>query len=112
VLETLPLETNSDDFVFDNEMLAQVVYFGFRLGEISSPTRYFPEASTINFTRSVRYGLGVLATSIKFRLDRMKLIRSKLFQAVGDKEESAYYRQLDHAHPSETRGTERILKER
>ena len=79
VLERLPLHENSDDFVFDNQILAQAIYFGFRLGEISSPTRYFPEASSINFSRSVRYGLGVLATSIKFRLKRMKLGRSKLF---------------------------------
>ena len=57
VLETLPLESNSDDFVFDNEMLAQAIYFEFRLGEISSPTRYFPEASSINFSRSLKYGV-------------------------------------------------------
>src|SRR5688572_26873677 len=63
VLETLPLEENSDDFVFDNQMLAQAVRSGFRVGEISCPTRYFAEASSINFRRSVRYGLGVLATS-------------------------------------------------
>src|SRR6476619_485077 len=72
VLEAIPLDENSDDFVFDNQMLAQVVYFGFRVGEISSPTRYFAEASSINFRRSVRYGIGVLITSLKFRLDRMK----------------------------------------
>ena len=60
VLETLPLEENSDDFVFDNEMLVQAVAFGFRIGEISCPTKYFAEASSINFRRSVRYGLGVL----------------------------------------------------
>jgi hypothetical protein len=80
VLEKLPLNQNSDDFVFDNQILAQAIYFGFRMGEISSPTRYFPEASSINFSRSVRYGLGVLATSFKFRLQRMKLFRSKLFE--------------------------------
>lgn len=61
-LEMLPLEKNSDDFVFDNEILAQAAYFGFRIGEISCPTRYFDDASSINFTRSVKYGLGVLAT--------------------------------------------------
>jgi glycosyltransferase involved in cell wall biosynthesis len=80
VLEKLPLNQNSDDFVFDNQILAQAIYFGFRMGEISSPTRYFREASSINFSRSVRYGLGVLATSFKFRLQRMKLFRSKLFE--------------------------------
>ncbi|MFY9571877.1 MAG: glycosyltransferase family 2 protein, partial [Blastocatellia bacterium] len=62
VLERLPLEENSDDFVFDNEVLAQVIYFKYRIGEVSCPTRYFAEASSINFPRSVRYGLGVLAT--------------------------------------------------
>ena len=63
VLETLPLWENSDDFVFDNQMLAQAIYFGFDIGEVSCPTRYFEEASSINFPRSVKYGLGVLATS-------------------------------------------------
>jgi len=70
-LEILPLLENSDDFVFDNEMLAQVIYFGLPLGEVSCPTRYFPEASSINFRRSVKYGLGVLATSVKFFLQKM-----------------------------------------
>jgi len=65
VLETLPLEENSDDFVFDNQMLAQVLVFGFQIGEISCPTRYFAEASSINFRRSVRYGFGVLKTSLQ-----------------------------------------------
>ena len=67
VLETLPLLANSDDFVFDNQMLAQAVAFDFRIGEISCPTKYFPEASSINFSRSVKYGLGVLATSLEYR---------------------------------------------
>ena len=62
---------NSDDFVFDNEMLAQVIYFGLPLGEVSCPTRYFPEASSINFPCGVKYGLGVLATSWKFYLQKM-----------------------------------------
>ena len=61
LLETLPLLENSDDFVFDNQMIAQAVMFGFRIGEISCPTKYFEEASSINFKRSVQYGLGVLA---------------------------------------------------
>ena len=68
VLETLPLKKNSDDFVFDNEMLAQSIYFGFKIGEISCPTKYFPDASSINFSRSVKYGVGVLATALKYRL--------------------------------------------
>ena len=75
----LPLEENSDDFVFDNQMLAQAVAFGFRIGEISCPTRYFPEASSINFRRSVVYGLGVLGTAVRFRLHRWGLRRDRLF---------------------------------
>ena len=63
VLETLPLNENSDDFVFDNELLAQAIAFGFRIGEISCPTHYSPEASSINFQRSVVYGFGVLGTA-------------------------------------------------
>ncbi|HET9147243.1 MAG TPA: glycosyltransferase family 2 protein [Acetobacteraceae bacterium] len=70
VLETLPLDLCSDDFVFDNQMIAQAVYAGFRLGEISCPTRYFDEASSINFRRSVKYGLGVLETAGRYRLAR------------------------------------------
>ena len=73
VLETLPLLANSDDFVFDNQVLAQTVAFGFSIGEISCPTKYFPEASSIGFGRSVRYGLGVVATSLEFRAWRMGL---------------------------------------
>jgi hypothetical protein len=81
VLESLPLENNSDDFVFDNQMLSQIIYFGFRTGEISCPTRYFAAASSINFRRSVKYGLGVLATSLKFRLQKMHLGSFKIFGA-------------------------------
>jgi glycosyltransferase involved in cell wall biosynthesis len=81
VLESLPLDANSDDFVFDNEMLAQVVYFGFRIGEISCPTKYFKDASSINFRRSVKYGFGVLATSLKFLLQRWGIMRSSIFEA-------------------------------
>lgn len=81
VLETLPLLRCSNDFVFDNEMLTLAVRHGFRLGEISCPTRYFAEASSINFRRSVLYGLGVLRTSVSFRLSRFGLWRSRLFDA-------------------------------
>ena len=83
VLETLPLEENSDDFVFDNEMLAQAVAFGFRIGEISCPTKYFEEASSINFSRSVRYGFGVLGTAGKFLLRRSGLVKFRLFSPEG-----------------------------
>ena len=79
VLERLALERCSDDFVFDNEMLAQAAFAGFAVGEISCPTRYFAEASSINFQRSVTYGLGVLRTALAFRLARWKLQRSALF---------------------------------
>jgi len=75
VLETLPLERNSDDFVFDNEMLAQVMAAGFRIGEISCPTKYFEEASSINFRRSVIYGFGVLWTALRYRLQSWGLAR-------------------------------------
>ena len=79
VLETLPLEANSDDFVFDNEMLAQAAYFGFQIGEISCPTKYFEDASSINFQRSVTYGFGVLATSLKFLLQKWRIMQSPIF---------------------------------
>ena len=83
LLETLPLEENSDDFVFDNQMLAQIIYFGFRIGEISCPTRYFAEASSINFQRSVKYGFGVLATSLMFRLQKLHLGSFRIFREEG-----------------------------
>lgn len=83
VLETLPLEKNSDDFVFDNEMLAQSLYFGFKIGEISCPTKYFEDASSINFSRSVKYGLGVLATSLKYVLDKAGVKKYPIFKAGG-----------------------------
>lgn len=85
VLETLPLHECSDDFVFDNQMLAQAASFGFRIGEISCPTRYFPEASSISFRRSVVYGLGVLNTSVRFRLAKSGLRRDSLFDPNGRK---------------------------
>ena len=77
ILEKLPLDANSDDFVFDNQMLAQIVWFGYRIGEVSCPTKYLEEASSINFRRSVIYGLGVLKTSILFRLNKAGLVFSK-----------------------------------
>jgi glycosyltransferase involved in cell wall biosynthesis len=79
VLEQLPILANSDDFSFDNEMLAQAIFFGFRVGEISCPTRYFPEASSINFRRSVTYGFGVLWTAVRFRLEKMGRRHFKIF---------------------------------
>jgi glycosyltransferase involved in cell wall biosynthesis len=82
VLESIPFHANSDGFLFDNEMLAQIIYAGYRLGEISCPTKYFEEASSISFVNSVTYGLGVLATAMKFRFQRMGLIKSGLFVNV------------------------------
>ena len=79
VLENLPILANSDDFVFDSEMLTQAIAFGFSIGEISCPTKYFPEASSINFRRSVVYGLGVLRTSLLYRLWKWGLVRPRLF---------------------------------
>jgi glycosyltransferase involved in cell wall biosynthesis len=83
VLETLPLEENSDDFVFDNQMLAQAVFFEFKIGEVTCPTRYFPDASSINFRRSIRYGLGVLQTALQFRFQRWGLLRTPIFASGG-----------------------------
>jgi glycosyltransferase involved in cell wall biosynthesis len=94
VLETLPLEENSDDFVFDNEVLAQAIYFKHRIGEVSCPTRYFAEASSINFRRSVRYGFGVLLTSFKFRLQRLKWARFRIFDSQGLRLLTNYYEQV------------------
>jgi glycosyltransferase involved in cell wall biosynthesis len=94
VLEALPLEENSDDFVFDNQMLAQVVYFGYRMGEVSCPTRYFAEASSINFGRSVKYGFGVLGTSLQFRLQRMGLGDFRIFKKTGGRLLLDYYEQI------------------
>jgi glycosyltransferase involved in cell wall biosynthesis len=83
VLSTLPLLENSDDFVFDNQMLAQCVHFGFRIGEVSCPTKYFHEASSINFRRSVTYGLGVLATTLQFALQKLGLTHFRIFSPNG-----------------------------
>jgi glycosyltransferase involved in cell wall biosynthesis len=85
LLETLPLLENSDDFVFDNQMIAQAVMFGFRIGEISCPTKYFKEASSINFKRSVKYGLGVLVTTAGFAAHKMGVIHAPRFDATGRK---------------------------
>jgi glycosyltransferase involved in cell wall biosynthesis len=85
VLEALPLAENSDDFVFDSEILVQTVYFGFRIGELSCPTRYFKEASSINFRRSVKYGFGVLGTVVKYMLARLGWKRFTILDSGGRK---------------------------
>src|SRR6202011_1810679 len=84
VLETLPLLENSDDFAFDNQMLMQCIHFEFPIGEISCPTLYFKEASSINFRRSVKYGMGVLRTAGALWLDRRGWVKSPLFANDGD----------------------------
>lgn len=95
VLERLPLLENSDDFVFDNQMLSQAHYFGFRIGELSCPTKYFDDASSINFRRSITYGFGVLGTSLAYRLQKLGLAEFDIFRPDGRKlepEETSYYR--------------------
>jgi glycosyltransferase involved in cell wall biosynthesis len=79
VLQRIPFEANSDDFVFDNQILAQVLWHGFMIAEVSCPTKYFAEASSINFRRSVKYGFGCLWTGISFRLCRSGVLRSPRF---------------------------------
>jgi len=91
VLVTLPLLENSDDFVFDNEMIAQALCFGFRIGELSCPTRYFTDASSINFRKSVKYGFGVLGTTIKCWLERRGIAHYRLFSPEGRKLLLDYY---------------------
>jgi glycosyltransferase involved in cell wall biosynthesis len=91
VLTELPLLENFDDFVFDNQILAQCVYFGFRIGEVSCPTKYFEEASSINFRRSVTYGLGVVLTTLEFALQKLGLLHLPRFSPRGCKLDLGYY---------------------
>ncbi len=81
VLASLPLDANSEDFVFDNQMLLQIIGAGYSIGEVSCPTRYLEDSSSINFRRSVRYGLAVIATTIEYKLSRLRLRPSKRFPA-------------------------------
>jgi glycosyltransferase involved in cell wall biosynthesis len=102
VLARLPLLENSDDFVFDNQMLAQCAHFGFRIGEVSCPTKYFDEASSINFRRSVQYGFGVLATTMQFALQRWGLAHYRIFRSDGgtlQDREAEYYVRNGAAEP-------------
>ncbi len=105
VLERLPLLENSDDFVFDNQMLAQCVFFGFRMGEVSCPTKYFKEASSINFRRSVKYGFGVLGTTMQFALARAGLSTPTFLRGDGRRLSDgadAYYSQgTDASFPAQ-----------
>ncbi|MCS7074552.1 MAG: glycosyltransferase family 2 protein, partial [Bacteroidia bacterium] len=79
ILLKCPLEENSDDFVFDNQMIAQIAYLGYEIGEITCPTKYFPEASSINFRRSLKYGLGVISVSISYFLNKLGISKHKIF---------------------------------
>lgn len=79
LLEAIAFERNSDDFVFDNQMLAQILWKGYTIAEVSCPTKYFPEASSINFLRSTKYGIGCIATALSFRASKLGLRRSRLF---------------------------------
>ena len=82
LLEQLPLDSNSDDFLFDNQMLAQIIYAGFDIGEVTCPTRYEADSSSINLVSSLKYGMGVVKTSLEFRLGRMGLLKSPIFSSV------------------------------
>jgi glycosyltransferase involved in cell wall biosynthesis len=84
LLEQLPLDANSDDFVFDNQMLLQILWFGHTIAEVSCPTKYFSGASSINFRHSIKYGCGCLWTALEFRLAKMNVVRSKLFPAASE----------------------------
>lgn len=79
VFEKIDISKNSEDFVFDNQMIAQLFYAGFEIGEVTCPTKYFKEASSINFSRSVTYGLGVLGVSLKYRLAKWSIYKSTIF---------------------------------
>jgi len=97
VLTEIPLLENSDDFAFDNEMLAQIIYFGFDIAEVTCPTKYFEDASSINFRRSVKYGLEVLWTSIRFRLSKHGIKQFALFNGSGKKYEVDNEKGLIHS---------------
>jgi glycosyltransferase involved in cell wall biosynthesis len=94
VLENVPFHLNSDDFVFDNELLIQAIYFGFRIGEVSCPTKYFPEASSIDFKTSIIYGLGVLKTALKFRAQRWGIIDLQMFKRSSFERTMNYYQKI------------------
>jgi len=113
VLETLPLLENSDDFLFDNEMLAQAIYFGFRIGEISCPAKYFEEASSINLRRSIVYGFGVLWTAARFRMQKWGLARCRFLASNGSRLTSVaawetYYTQTDPSASASSRAANEL----
>ena len=85
VLQTIPILENSDDFVFDNQMLCQILYFGFEVGEVSCPALYFDDASSISFSRSLTYGLGVIQTALKYTMAKQGIGHFKIFNPHGRK---------------------------
>ena len=89
-LEELPFVENSNDFVFDSQMLAQCDYFGYRIGEVSCPTKYFPEASSINFWRSLQYGLGVMGVTLQFLLQTNGLAQFRFLQSSHQRIDASY----------------------
>ncbi len=101
VLKELPLLANSDDFVFDNQMLTQAAAFGFKIGELSCPTKYMTDASSINLKRSIKYGFGVLGTSILYRLWKWRLCKTRLFNPRPTlRLEQDYYRPVHQPEPT------------
>jgi glycosyltransferase involved in cell wall biosynthesis len=103
VLSKLPLEENSDDFIFDGEILAQAIYLGFRVGEVSCPARYFAEASSLNFSRSAKYGLQILVVSLKFWLQKKGLARFRMLNPQGRRLAEDYYSEITDVQPQEHR---------
>jgi glycosyltransferase involved in cell wall biosynthesis len=96
LLQKLPLLENSDDFVFDNQMIAQAVMFGFRIGEVSCPTKYFEGASSISFKRSMTYGLGVLRTTASFVAHKLGIVKMPIFDTTGRRVNLQYYSETSH----------------
>ena len=90
LLEQIPMKENSDDFVFDNQMLAQIIWLGYTVAEVSCPTKYFPEASSINFLRSIQYGWGCLTVSLSYRLAKLNLISTPRFPKLSNKKETSH----------------------
>jgi len=98
VLERINFHANSDDFVFDNQMLTQIFYLGYEVGEISCPAKYFEEASSINFRRSLEYGFGVIGTSIRYRLNKWKILKSKIYHKPEEKKVEIIESERTKAH--------------
>jgi hypothetical protein len=99
LLDQLPIDRNSDDFIFDNQMLAQILWNANQIGEVSCPTKYFPEASSINFRRSVKYGLGCLWTGLLFRLAKWGVARPSIFAPLIDRDKERVERRSAATSP-------------